>query len=156
MGTLRGKIEQDFKMSSVFNGSGQKNCLLPKLCIGLSVFLALFSGCSKPADYQSTPGLAIKHSISPDPPRVGANTLSLDLADATAAPISKARVTLEADMLHPGMVPRPFEVKEVGGGQYQSQLQFEMAGDWVILLHVTLPDGNTLDRQFDVKGVQPK
>src|SRR4051794_7372713 len=117
-------------MSSVFTGSGQKNCLLPKLCIGLSVFLALFSGCSKPARYESTPGLAIKHAISPDPPRVGANTLILNLADATGTPITKARVALETDMLHPGMVERPFEVKALGGGQYQSQLQFEMAGDW--------------------------
>jgi hypothetical protein len=30
-----------------------------------------------------------------------------------------------------------------------------MAGDWVILLHITLPDGRRLERQFDVRGVQP-
>jgi hypothetical protein len=30
-----------------------------------------------------------------------------------------------------------------------------MAGDWVILLHVTLPDGKKLERQFDVRGVRP-
>jgi hypothetical protein len=143
-------------MYSGFRGSGQKNCPLPKLCIGLSVFLMLLPGCSPRVTYESTPGLAVKHAISPNPPRVGANILTLNLADATGIPILKARVALEADMLHPGMVPRPFEVKELGDGQYQSQLQFEMAGDWVVLLHITLPNGNTLDRQFDVKGVQAK
>ena len=28
-----------------------------------------------------------------------------------------------------------------------------MAGDWFVLVHVTLPDGRKLDRQFDIKGV---
>ncbi|HEX4486562.1 MAG TPA: FixH family protein [Terriglobales bacterium] len=118
--------------------------------------MALFSGCSKHRVDETTPGLDIKHQISPDPPRVGADTLTLNLSDATGVPINKARIALEADMLHPGMAPRLFDVKELGNGQYQSQLQFEMAGDWVVLLHVTLPDGNTQDRQFDVKGVQAK
>jgi len=30
-----------------------------------------------------------------------------------------------------------------------------MAGDWVVLLHITLPDGRQLERRFDVKGVRP-
>jgi YtkA-like len=143
-------------MQFVFRGSGQKNCPLPKLCLGLIVALSLFPGCSKPHVDETTPGLAIKHQISPYPPRVGTDTLTLNLANATGTPITKARIALEADMLHPGMAPRSFDVKEVGGGQYQAQMQFEMAGDWVVLLHVTLPDGNTLNRQFDVTGVQPK
>ena len=144
-------------MQFVFRGSGQKICSLPSLCLGLTVFLALFSGCSRQPPSESTPGLAIKHAISPDPPRVGSvSTLTLNLSDATAAPISNARVVLEADMLHPGMVPRRFEVTELAPGRYQSQLQFEMAGDWVILMHISLTDGYTSDRQFEVKGVQPR
>lgn len=100
--------------------------------------------------------MAISHEISPNPPHVGAATLTIKLTDATHAPITKAHIGLEADMLHPGMVPRPFDVKEAEPGSYQAQLQFDMAGDWVILLHITLPSGDTLDRQFGVKGVQPK
>ena len=143
-------------MQFVLRGSGQRDGPLPKLCLGLIVFLALFSGCSKPRIDDSIPGLAIKHEISPNPPRVGSATLTLKLADATSAPITKAHVGLEADMLHPGMVIRPFEVKERDPGTYQALVQFDMAGDWVILLHITLPNGITLERQFDVKGVQPK
>jgi hypothetical protein len=30
-----------------------------------------------------------------------------------------------------------------------------MAGDWVILAHITLANGQKLERQVDVKGVQP-
>jgi hypothetical protein len=126
------------------------------LCLGLIVSLTLFSGCSNHNSHESTPGLALKHEISPDPPHVGTAALTLNLADDTLTPIAKAHVALEADMLHPGMVPRPFEVKELEPGRYQAQVQFDMAGDWVILLHITLPDGNTVDRQFDIKGIQPK
>ena len=143
-------------MQYASRGSGQKICPFPKLCLGLVVFAAIISGCSKRRADDSSPGLAITHEISPDPPHVGPATLTLKLADATDAPITKAQVGLEADMQHPGMVPHPFEVKELDPGRYQAQVQFDMAGDWVILLHVTLPDGNTVDRQFDVKGVQPK
>ncbi len=58
-------------------------------------------------------------------------------------------------MSHAGMSPRFAEAKETGPGSYQARLEFAMAGDWVILLHVTLPDGKKLERQFDVKGVRP-
>jgi hypothetical protein len=145
-------------MQLVSTGNGQTTRPFPKLCLGLIVLAsaaALFVGCAKHREDGSTPGVAIKHEISPDPPHVGAATLTLKLTDATAVPITKAHVVLEADMLHPGMVPRPFEVKEVEPGSYRAQVQFDMAGDWVILLHIILPDGDSLDRQFEIKGVHP-
>jgi hypothetical protein len=58
-------------------------------------------------------------------------------------------------MSHPGMSPLFAEAKEGERGRYQAHLEFQMAGDWVILLHVTLPDGKKLERQIDVRGVQP-
>lgn len=66
-----------------------------------------------------------------------------------------ARATLEADMSDPGMAPVFAEAKEIEPGRYQAHLSFEMAGDWVILLHVTLPGGQKLERQFDVRDVRP-
>jgi hypothetical protein len=32
----------------------------------------------------------------------------------------------------------------------------DLACDWVILLHIALPDGTKLERQIDVRGVRPK
>jgi hypothetical protein len=58
-------------------------------------------------------------------------------------------------MSHPGMSPVFGEAKEVRPGLYQAQLEFGMAGDWVILLHVALPGGQKLERQFDVRDVRP-
>jgi hypothetical protein len=77
------------------------------------------------------------------------------LADSAARPITGAQVTIEADMSHAGMSPRFAEAKEMDLGRYEAHVEFQMAGDWVILLHVTLPDGKKLERQFDVRGVRP-
>jgi hypothetical protein len=146
-------------MQSVFKGSGQQSCPLPK-CLGVFVLAslaALLSSCAKPAAEDPTPpGVAIRHEISPDPPRVGAATLTIKVSDATGVPITKAHIGLEADMQHPGMVPHSYDINELAPGVYQSKLKFDMAGDWIMLLHIRLPDGNTLDRQFEVKGVQPR
>ena len=77
------------------------------------------------------------------------------LADPAAKPISGARITLEADMAHAGMAPVFEEASETEPGQYQARLKFAMAGDWVILLHVRLPGGQSLERQFNVGSVRP-
>jgi hypothetical protein len=58
-------------------------------------------------------------------------------------------------MSHAGMAPSPGEAKEIAPGRYQASLTLEMAGDWVILLHVILPGGQKLERQIDVRGVRP-
>jgi hypothetical protein len=100
--------------------------------------------------------IVMKHEVSPNPPRVGPATLTIDLADISGAPISKAHVRLEADMAHAGMAPQVFSVRELDAGRYLAQGEFDMAGDWVILLNITLPNGAVEERQFDLKGVQSK
>ena len=82
--------------------------------------------------------------------------VAFSLSDAAGKPISNAQVALEADMSHPGMQPRFAKATEREPGRYRAQLEFPMAGDWVILLHVTLADGTKLERQIDVRGVLPK
>jgi len=111
------------------------------------------TGCSRPA--KSPPVVEIEHAISPQPARVGAATVTLKLADATGKPIIGAHIAVEADMSHAGMSPLCAEAKEAEPGRYQAHLHFQMAGDWVILLHVTLPDGKKLERQIHVRGVRP-
>ena len=44
-------------------------------------------------------------------------------------------------MSHAGMSPSFAVANEIDPGRYQAHLEFPMAGDWVILLHVTLPGG---------------
>ena len=58
-------------------------------------------------------------------------------------------------MSHAGMAPVFEEATETEPGRYQAALKFGMAGDWIILLHIRLPGGQTLERQFNVSGVRP-
>jgi hypothetical protein len=77
------------------------------------------------------------------------------LTEPVAKPVSGARITVEADMSHAGMAPVFAEASETQPGQYQAQLNFAMVGDWVILLHVQLPSGQALERQFNLSRVRP-
>jgi hypothetical protein len=114
----------------------------------------LQAGCSRPI--ASPAFVAIEHEISPEPIRIGSATLVLKLSDAGDKPITGAHIAIETDMSHAGMSPGFAEAKEAEAGRYKAPLEFQMAGDWVILLHVTLPRGTKLERQIDVRGVRPK
>jgi hypothetical protein len=111
------------------------------------------TGCSRSDG--SLPSIKIDHNIAPLPVRAGATTIFLRVADGAAKPVTGAHIAVEADMTHPGMAPVFGEAKEIEPGRYQTTLTFQMAGDWVILLHITLSNGQKVERQFDVPGVQP-
>lgn len=57
-------------------------------------------------------------------------------------------------MSHPGMSPVFADAKETEPGKYQAQINFTMGGDWVVLLHIQLPDGGRVERQINVPNVQ--
>jgi hypothetical protein len=109
------------------------------------------SGCRKPNEPQTT--VAIEYWISPQPIRVGPAIVNVKLRDAAGKPVAGARLSLEADMSHPGMAPVFGAVREDAPGQYAGSLDFAMPGDWVLLIHVTLPDGRKLEREVSVPGV---
>jgi len=113
----------------------------------------LLASCSRPAG--SSAFVAIEHEISPEPVRVGSATIILKVSDASGKPITGAHIAIETDMSHAGMSPGFAEAKEAEPGRYQAHLEFQMAGDWVILLHIAQPDGKKLERQIDVRGVRP-
>lgn len=100
--------------------------------------------------------MVVEHEVTPRPPRVGTATITLRVADDAGRPVSGASVKLEGDMSHAGMSPTFGEATESEPGRYRAALQFTMAGDWVVLVHLTLPDGGRVVRRFDVKGVRPE
>jgi len=57
-------------------------------------------------------------------------------------------------MTHPGMTPVFAEAKEATPGEYSCPIDLMMSGDWVVTIHITLPDGQKLERQFEMRGVQ--
>jgi hypothetical protein len=113
----------------------------------------LWMGCNRAAPTSAAP--AIQFEVAPLPARVGTVIAKFNLASSTAKPVVGARLTTEADMTHAGMSPVFGTVEEKSPGHYESTLKLGMAGDWVILLHGTLPGGEKVERQFELRNVQP-
>ncbi len=61
---------------------------------------------------------------------------------------------VEADMSHPGMSPVFAQASELTPGSYRASVNFNMGGDWILLLHIKLADGRKIERQLDVRGVR--
>ncbi|MGA9812164.1 MAG: FixH family protein [Terriglobales bacterium] len=126
-----------------------RKCRELLLCACAATLLA--TACSRPADSSRT--ITIEHEISPAPARTGPAVVSFRLIDAAGRPVAGAQVAVEADMAHAGMSPVFDDAREIEPGRYQAHLRFEMAGDWVILLHIKLPGGQKLERQINVPAV---
>ena len=98
--------------------------------------------------------VSINYEVAPQPAQVGSAKITVVLADGTMNPVTGARITLEGAMSHAGMAPIFSTAKEVAPGRYQANLDLAMAGDWVILSHITLADGRKIEDQMDLKGVR--
>jgi hypothetical protein len=93
--------------------------------------------------------------IAPPTPAVGAAQLALTLADPSGAPLDGATVEIEGTMTHAGMRPVFAQARGQGDGRYQvDAFTFTMAGDWLLIVKVTLPDGGRAQRTFPVDGVR--
>jgi len=100
------------------------------------------------------PAIVLEHEVTPTPARIGSETITLQLKDPSGNAVTRAHISLEGNMSHPGMGPSISDAQEREPGKYQATLEFSMAGDWVVLVHITLSDGQRLERQFDLKGVR--
>src|SRR5215216_266826 len=117
--------------------------------------LCLFAGGVEGCRSHSSVDVSVAHEITPQPPRAGQVTITMRVTDASGRPLTGARIKLEGNMTHAGMVPAFADVTEFEPGRYRANMELSMAGDWLIVVHLTLPDGSTVDRQFEIKGVAP-
>ena len=124
-----------------------------KLVAFAGIALLLIAACHK-AGEPVAPIITIGHEITPQPVRVGSNNITLRLSDPAGNAVTGATITLEGNMSHAGMAPVFAKANETEPGKYQATLELSMAGDWVVLLHLTLADGQSLERQFEIKGVR--
>lgn len=105
------------------------------------VLLLALPGCRGEFD-PGDPGLVLSVAISPTPPMAGQARLIISLADTLGEPVSGATIEVEGNMSHAGMVPVVDTAVAEGPGHYGiSDFSFTMAGDWILDLRATLPDG---------------
>jgi hypothetical protein len=103
-------------------------------------------------------GLSVSLDFAPTPPVVGANPVLLTLKTPDGEPVTDASVRLEGTMSHAGMRPVFSDTEEIGEGRYRAPaFEFTMGGDWILFLHVTLPDGREgrLERRVRVVSGPP-
>lgn len=85
---------------------------------------------------------------------VGPSQIDVQITDEQGQPISGADVQLRGDMTHAGMQPVITPMHDAGEGRYVAQdFAFTMAGDWILFVEATLPDGTRTQRIFEVLGV---
>jgi hypothetical protein len=114
-----------------------------RLSANLVFVVALLAGCQPRVASE----FRIECKIEPQPPRVGAASVQIALTNSHHAPVRGAQISLEADMSHPGMKPRFEKVSAGQDGSYYAKLNFDMPGDWTLLLHAKLANGESVDNQ---------
>ncbi len=124
-----------------------------RILIFAGAAILLLAACQKSGEL-APPVITIQHEITPQPARVGSAMITLRLADASDKAVTGARITLEGNMSHAGMGPVFAQAKETEPGQYEAPLELSMGGDWIVLLHLTLSDGQKLERQFEISRVR--
>ncbi len=112
------------------------------------VLCALLVGCAQ------TPQTDAMITQNVAPRTVGAAQVDVQLADAGGQPVNDAVMQLRGDMTHAGMQPVLATMVDLGNGQYRAEdFEFTMAGDWILTVQVQMPDGSSVERMFDVRGV---
>jgi hypothetical protein len=116
----------------------------------ITLVVVLFGGvaCNK---HQATPGFAIDTAFSPEPARIGRESVTVRMKDSAARPVTGAHLMVEGNMSHAGMAPVFGEGKEIEPGRYEANLDLSMRGSWVISLHVRLASGEKIERQIPIE-----
>jgi hypothetical protein len=119
------------------------------LCVGIWSSLALM-GCH----INGVSDVSVEAELSPAPAMVGPATVVIRLREANGQPVRGAAVTVEGNMSHPGMSPVFAKVTAGDPGEYKADMEFTMAGDWILSVNAALPDGRTVEEQINVRGVK--
>ena len=119
----------------------------PRICIrrwaGFALTSALLAlpGCRGSSPAQD-PGLLLDVGFSPTPPAVGPARLIITLRDTLGQPLDGAEIHVEGNMSHAGMTPVIDTAVAQGSGTYSvPDFTFSMAGEWIVTVSATLPDG---------------
>jgi serine/threonine protein kinase len=69
-----------------------------------------------------------------------------NLKDKNNTPISNAKVEIEANMNHSGMIPLFTEATFIKDSTYKTRFKLTMMGEWILFLTITLPDGQVIKK----------
>jgi Cu(I)/Ag(I) efflux system membrane fusion protein len=102
--------------------------------------------------------LGIAVSLSPTTPRVGENTITIQVRNREQQVIKQAKVRAVAQMPAMGAMPAMHaqaDIRELGDGIYRGEFDLTMAGEWPMAIDVETTDGQHVDLTFDLATGRP-
>jgi membrane fusion protein, copper/silver efflux system len=133
------------------------------LMLGAIATLLLQSRSDEPGHQHAAPAsdlprfrageLQVGIATLPETPRVGENTLLLELNRLDGTPLEGATVQAVAEMPAMGAMPAmraPAGLEPTGPGRFRGTLSLSMRGDWPLTVNITHPNGTTRRLQFDL------
>jgi hypothetical protein len=125
------------------------------VCLLGVALLLLLVGCGRvqQANPTTSDSYVVTLAADPAPPVVGDAAVSVTLRDAAGRPVENAQLAIEANMSHAGMTPVMANSAAGKDGVYRVPLTWTMAGDWVVDVKFTLPDGQKITRRFPLQVV---
>ncbi len=120
----------------------------------ISGSLALVWIASSACSPQQAAADDVRVALAFDPtPYVGPVECTIDLTGPGGQAMRGAKVEVEANMNHAGMVPVFGTGQEVADGRYEVPLEFTMGGDWFVIVRGSLEDGTPFESIHDLPGV---
>jgi membrane fusion protein, copper/silver efflux system len=104
---------------------------------------------AKPAEKQ-VGALSVTVSTTPEPAKLGDNTLRVRVKDSAGTPVTDAAVGVEYTMDMPGMMIDKADAKHAGAGVYEVPVRFAMAGPWGVTVSVKRPGQAEARERFTV------
>jgi len=121
------------------------------LVLVVAVSLLGVSACTRlSASIDQADDIEMSYTLSPAPARIGSAVIDVMLTSKDG-PVEGATLSFRGDMAHAGMTPVRTAFREIDRGHYRAEIEWTMAGAWVLTIEGDLADGRTLQRQIDLE-----
>ena len=102
-----------------------------KRLLAIAVIALLAAGCAGKADKAQTGApLNLSTAFAPDPPKQGAETITVTVTDATGAPVKGADVKISSAMPAMSMTAPTVTGSDNGDGTYTAHMKLNYATTW--------------------------
>lgn len=118
----------------------------------LLIVLGMLGGCGRndSASQETQDTYQVRFATEPASPLTGDGTIIVTVKDESGLPVDGARLSIEANMNHAGMVPVYADATGSQSGVYRLPLTWTMGGAWYVDVKITTTGGQIIRRHFPV------
>lgn len=115
--------------------------------LGIAVF-TLGNGNSSSSNAAGSGDITL--STNPNPPHIGQTTFMVSVKDKNGKPVDNAKVNFTINMTSMNMGSQQGSATSQGNGNYSAAGRFSMGGPWRVSTQITMPDGGSMNKDFDL------